>query len=80
MFASLHDSPTCRAHALQQSQPSTSRLTPVGHAGGVWGQSHGHVQNCVRLYGSIVVMETVAEGGMAVAFWEVVCGGGGRGG
>lgn len=56
MSASLHTSPTCRAQVLQQSQPSISWLTPGGQLGGAAGHSQGHLQYCVRLYGSSVVV------------------------
>lgn len=31
---SVHSSPSCLAHTLQQPQPSCTRLTPAGHVGG----------------------------------------------
>lgn len=46
------------------------RLTPGGQAGETAGHWQGHLQYCVRVYGSVVVEETAVAGGMMVEFWE----------
>lgn len=37
---SVHSSPICLAHTLQQPQPSSTRLTPGAHWGGADGHEH----------------------------------------
>jgi len=43
-FSSSQSWPSCRAHILQQLQPSCRRLTPGGHWG-VWSQEHDEQVN-----------------------------------